>query len=202
MKVKDYDEFVVDCMKGFCLRGTMYNNKTCKTESKQKSCYPKYITKLEKQQQKFVDTQIKKQEKMQDAIDNNFEDQIDIEWENVKKEIWERDIPYPFLGTYTIRNWMDYCVIWNSILTNEEKVYVLKNFKEDLIFCKGLSNMHIESRQRSHELVYDKNNIIVVSNYFHSLFDNYFDLITREHIKEDRRNYWVGRFKEYIRSLK
>ena len=201
MKVKDYSEFVISCNKGFCLRGTMYNTKTCITESKQKSCYPKYITKLEKLQSKQVNAIVKKQEQMQKVIDNNFKDQIDVKWEEIKKEVWARDVPYPFPGTYTVNKWIDYCTVWNSILTREEKIYVLQNFKNDIASCSRLSNMHIESRQRSPKLIYDVSNIILAGDYFHSLYDNYFDLVTRELIKEDRRKYWEQRFKNYTKEF-
>ena len=53
MKPKEFDIFIADCLKGFCNRNTMYNNKTCKKEGKQKACYKKYTDQIEKKNNKF-----------------------------------------------------------------------------------------------------------------------------------------------------
>jgi hypothetical protein len=200
MKVKEYSEFIIDCNKGYCNRQTIYNNKICKTESKQKSCFPKYLTKLEKEQNKFIEKIQKDQDKLQEAIDNNFIDSIDLKWDEVKKEVWKRDTNFIFTGTYKLPNWQDYCVIWQNILAYKEKHFIMYHFIEDLSSSYMLSNLHIESRQRKPELKYDINNIILAGNYFHELFDNYLDLVTREKMDNDRRNFWILRFKRYIQS--
>jgi len=202
MKVKDYSEFVIDCNNGYCNRGTLYNEKTCITETKQKPCYPKYITKLEKQKQKFINACLKNNEKYQEAIDNNFIDSIDEKWELVKEQVWKRDCSLYFTGFYQYVNWQDICVIWNFILSQEEKKYLMQNYIEEMSSCYYIDNLHIESRQRRPDLIYDIDNVILASRFFHSRFDNYKDLVTGKSIKEIDRNMWAERFKKYVEEKK
>jgi hypothetical protein len=67
--IKEYKEFTESCDKRVCLRGTIYNANTCKTDRKRKRCYPKYCAKLTPK-----------------------EHQIDEDWEFVKKEVDKRDM--------------------------------------------------------------------------------------------------------------
>jgi len=201
MKVKEYEEFQEDCLKGNCNRRTMYNAKTCKTASKQKSCYPRYIKMLEKQQAKMVKHIEDKRNTLEHMIETNFESDVDLEWEKTKQEVWERDTCSEYKGVYKYSDPSDYCVIWKYILTEEERQYILLNHLEDFNSYKSLNNVHIESRQRSPELKYDTNNIILAHQYFHDLFDNYKDLVTRRNIDNDGRNLWIERFKKYVNEI-
>ena len=201
MIVKDPEEFIIDCNKGFCNRHTIYNKKTCKTKSKQMKCYEKYITNLEKNQNRFIKKMQENSVKLQEAIDTDFVDEIDLKWEETKKQVWKRDTRFEFPDTYRVKNWMAYCAIWNSILSADERLHIIGNFTPEINDCYSLSNMHIESRQRNPELKYDINNIILAGDYFHSLFDNFQDLITRESMDNDRRNYWIDRFNKYVRNI-
>ena len=201
MEVKEYSKFIFDCNRGYCNRKTVYNEKTCITESKQKDCFPKYITKLEKQKQKFIDKCLKDKEKYQEAFDNNFVDSIDEQWEMVKEKVWKWDCNLYFTSSYQHTNWQDICIVWNFILDKEEKKYLLQNCLEEMSGCYYVDNLHIESRQRRPDLVYDINNIILVGRFFHSRFDNYKDLVTGKNIKDIDRNMWVERFKKYVEEL-
>ena len=201
MIVKDPEEFIIDCNKGFCNRHTIYNTKTCKTESKQMKCYEKYITQLEKNQNRFIKKMSDNQDKLLKAMNNDFVDSVDLKWEETKKQVWKRDTELEFQGTYRIKNWTNYCAIWNRILSEDERLSIVKNFMTELSDYYSLSNMHIESRQRDPKLKYDVNNIILAGDYFHSLFDNFQDLVTREPMNNDRRNYWLERFKKYVEDV-
>jgi len=69
MSVNNYEEFCAFCDQAKCLRGTLYNANTCKTDRKRKRCFDKYKLKNLKQEAKG-----------------------DPDWDFVKKEIHKRDV--------------------------------------------------------------------------------------------------------------
>lgn len=66
----ELSQFKETCIHGFCLRKT-FKSKKCLENSKQESCYQKYIKQL--------------------FINYNKNQEKDEEWEKVKREIWKRD---------------------------------------------------------------------------------------------------------------
>lgn len=202
MKVLDIEDFKKDCINKKCNRSTLYNEKTCLTENKQNKCFEKYIISLEKRQQKYINKILLDQKKFEDAMENGFLNDIDVEWEEIKIKVWKRDTNYDYDGIYKRKDTIKYCAIWNHILTKAEQYYIMKHFFKELTECNTLSNMHIESRQRKPELKYDIDNVLLVSDYFHDLYDNYKSLTTRDNTNNEEREKWALRFKKYIEELK
>jgi hypothetical protein len=198
MNIKDFKTFQKDCCNKFCNRRSIYNLKTCMVINKQIACYEKFLIQTEKQQTKFYQKVIDDNNKLQQAIENGYVDNIDVKWEKVKEVVWNRDCGFKYDGCYKVKDWKDVCVIWNFILTIDEKAFLLRYFHEDMLMVRYVDNLHIESRQQFPDLIYDTNNIILASRFFHYRFDNYFDLLTNEPMNEGQRNVWKNRFKNYI----
>jgi len=189
-KIKELDQFQIDCNNKRCNRNTMYNDKTCKTDYKQKACYKKFLIKVEKDNFKFLSKKSDYQE-----ID------IDTEYEEFKKLVWIRDTG-EYNGISNRNDWQNYCIFWNAVLTLEEKKYVLTNFKEQLFLNRNLDVVHIESQARRPDLKLDKDNVIIGGRYFHSLLDNYQDIVTQKPMSTEQREQWLDRLKHYIKEIK
>lgn len=172
----------------------MYNDKTCKTDYKQESCFKKYLIKLEKDNAKFLNK--KNVDKSYKDLDN-----VDIEYESFKQKVWLRDYG-SYDGVSTKNNWMEICVFWTSILTNEEKKYILKNHSQDLWLNKKIGIAHIESVGRKPEEKFNLENVILCGEYFHSLLDQYKDIVTQKNMTNEQRNIWLDRMKNYIKEIK
>ena len=193
-KIKEYEQFQIDCNNKRCNRNTTYNIKTCVKEFKQKDCYRKYLIKVEKDSAKFLNKK---------NVDKNYKDlnNVDIEYEAFKQKVWLRDYG-SYDGVSTKQNWMEICVFWNSILTVEEKKYILKNHSQDLWLNKKLGIAHIESVGRSPEEKFNIDNVVLCGEYFHSLLDQYKSPVTQKDMTNDDRNVWLQRMKNYIEEIK
>lgn len=201
MIIKNIEEFKKDCLKRKCNRNTFYNEKTCKTESKQDLCYGKYLKQFEKNEQKKIDNYLKEKEKY---IDNegDFIPVVDEKWEELKRYVWLRDTGYEYNGSSSGRkDWMNLCVIWKFIFTDEEKKYIIKNHYKDLWLAETLDIIHIESRSRSSEDKYNPDNILLGNRYFHTLLDNYKNPINKEDMTNDERELWLNKLRKYIKEI-
>lgn len=201
MIIKNIEEFKKDCLKRRCNRTTFYNEKTCKTESKQDSCYIKYMKQFEKNEQKKIDNYLKEKEKY---IDNEggFIPVVDEKWEELKRYVWLRDTGYEYSGSSSNRkDWMNLCVIWRFILSDAEKKYILKNHYKDLWLNETLDIIHIESRARKPEDKYNPDNVILGGRLWHTLLDTYKDIVTQQDITNDERKTWLSIFKNYIKEI-
>ncbi len=171
--MKSLSEFKADCDRKYCNRNTMYT-KNCLKEYKQEKCYNKYILKeqkeLDKQNIKIEDGYILQNEK-------------DILWEEVCQKVDYRDCD---------------CIIWNKVLSQEEKQLVREIFSYELNFLKILDHCHIVSRSEDKSLIYEESNIFLAKRFFHQRFDQYKDLITGKGIDKERRDWWKKRIKEKI----
>ena len=65
---KTIEEFKHSCLKKRCLRNTIYNDKTCKTNGKQERCFEKYLRKQEKDKEKLKDR----------IVDKDWQEVLDI----------------------------------------------------------------------------------------------------------------------------
>jgi hypothetical protein len=117
-----------------------------------------------------------------------FKDNIDFEWERVKKIVNERDQD---------------CVVWNHLLIKEQRLIVIRDHWENYSILHGIyDHAHIESIARRPDLKYDPDNVVLMLRFFHSRFDNMRCLITNKSINNEERQEYVYKFKEYIKSLK
>ena len=208
MKIKSIEEFKENCINKYCNRNTIYNEKTCLRESKQNQCYKKYVHKIEKKNEKIQyqkqEWEEKKKAYFSGEIDSLY-DEIEIDEKDIelKKILFKRDLSIAYDGNSYFRDWIDKCVIFNYIFTDEErKEFVLNNFfkySHNQFFY--LDVVHIESRARNPELKYEPTNCVIGGRYIHYFLDNYFDLVTGEKMNEERRNYWLNRLKKYVKGL-
>lgn len=175
MTIKTISIFKADCDRKYCNRNTMITKK-CVKEYKQDKCYTKYIKReqkeLDKQNIKIEDGYILKNEK-------------DIKWEEVCQQVDYRDCD---------------CLIWNKVLTEEEKQFVKENFDYEMNFLKILDHCHIISRSEDKSLMYDMNNIFLAKRFFHQRFDQYKDLVTGQKMDKERRDWWKGRIENKIKG--
>ncbi len=166
--------FKSECDRGYCNRNTMIT-KNCKKEYKQDKCYNKYMKKQEKEWEiqniKIEDGYILKNEK-------------DILWEEVCHKVDYRDID---------------CLIWNKVLTDEEKLFVKEVFDFEMTFLKILDHCHIISRSENKSLIYEASNIFLAKRFFHQRFDQYRDLVTGKKMDSERRDWWKLRIKKEIK---
>lgn len=191
MKIISLEEFKESCNKKRCLRNTTYFEKTCSKDYKQDNCYKKYLIKIEKQHQKVVDNRNKS---------FNKEINIDYEYEEFKRLVWIRDTG-SYDGISHKSNWQKYCVIWNYILTEEEKKHILKNYYNDLFVNKDLDIMHIDSVGRKPEEGLNKDNVILAGRLFHNLIDQYKNPVTQKNINNEEREQWLDRLRNYIKEI-
>lgn len=177
------EEFIESCKHGKCLRNT-FISKNCKKEYRQKLCYNKYVQQYIKKETKQREKYIEKGKEYQDYFDKKERGEELIierneEWIEFRNKIIERDKD---------------CLVWN-ILTATEKIYIIRNFGDQLInVSKGILDVaHIISRSQAPHLIYDETNVFLCGRYFHSLLDQYKDLVTRMPIKNNERIKWINR---------
>jgi hypothetical protein len=104
---------------------------------------------------------------------------IDLKWLEVKKQVIERD---------------RVCQVWKN-LTKEEREYIVINFKEDFeMWHTVLDCMHKIPRSHDPSRIYDLNNIILGSRYFHTLIDSYRHPVTKEDITFEHRMKLMEKF--------
>lgn len=108
-----------------------------------------------------------------------LKNKIDKKWEKLREEF-------------------DYstCQLWR-VLTKEEKNYILDNYKEELYMLSNKDAAHIKGRGSSIELKYDKDNVVIICRYFHTLLDTYRDPVTKKEITDEQRGFWFERIKAY-----
>jgi single-stranded DNA-specific DHH superfamily exonuclease len=168
--ITNFDEFIVYCNKGYCLRKTFYNEKNCIKKIKQEKCYNKY---KEKQERKI-------------EIDHKYNEFVVAVWKDTFKEGHD--------GFSTKKNWKKYCRIW-SILTEDEKEYIEKNYQEDLFLNEHLDCCHIFPKGENIQLKYSKKNGVICGRLFHNLLDQYKHPVTRKNITKEERLHWFRRAK-------
>jgi len=176
MRLKEYEDFQKDCLRGFCQRQTIYNIKTCKTESKQSVCYKKFIEKFEKNQEKL---------KYKGFTGISNYDQVNIlnkdyKWEELKQFLKERDIT---------------CLA-NKTLTADELVFVEKQ-EGYWLNNRYVDGAHIIPRSQASHLIYDVQNVILLGRFFHSRLDNLLDLVTGEFIGQKGKEDWITRIMQH-----
>lgn len=173
MRVKTLQTFKIECERGYCNRGTMQTD-NCFKEYKQEKCYKKYVKQKEKE---F--------EKISIKIENTWvhNDEEKIKWEKVCRQVDERDL---------------FCVVWNKVLTEEEKQFVKENFSFDMNLLNQLDHCHIISRTKDKSKLYDINNIFLAKRFFHQRLDQYKDLVTGQKMNKERREWWLKRIKKVI----
>lgn len=143
-----------------------------------KKCCEQYFC-LRKSMKSKSCYKIVKQEKCYIKYVDSFNKLTDFTKDKLfRKEILERDVS---------------CRVW-AILSKEEKNFILHNHFDDyMMLSTQLDVMHIISRSQRPDLKYDTENVILGSRYFHTLLDNYFDLITKEKMNDIQRRNWIER---------
>lgn len=165
----DSEKFISDCKKGKCNRNTMITPQ-CKKEYKQEQCYNKFIQKQEKDK-------LKKEQKYQEQKEKNKEVKVDVKWVDVREKVKQRD------GN---------CCRLFSILTKEEKVYLLKEQRDNLWLNKTIDPAHILSRSSRPDLIYCEENIVMLGRLFHGRIDSLQNPLTGAPIStEERKNWWI-----------
>ena len=108
---------------------------------------------------------------------------VDEKWEEVKKKVWERD--------------NGKCQLW-EVLTIEQRDYVKQHYYSDHKFLsKDLDCAHIKPRGSHPDLIYDVDNIVLISRYFHSLLDQFYDPVTREPIDREAKTKWLIKARDH-----
>lgn len=158
---------------GFC-----YNQlnppKNTLNEKQLKSAYNRYLKGVRKKEKRKHESLIKTIEKEQEKIEN-LDYSIDSELESVYSQVDSRD--------------RGKCRLI-SIL-NIEDLYVLKSYSwEGLI--NTIDHAHIFPKSVFPKLKYEKNNIVLLNRYSHSLIDQYKNPITGDQIsKENQIKWWI-----------
>ncbi len=171
--MKQFEDFITDCLKGFCNRKTMYNAKTCKTESKHKVCYKKYCEKIEKDKQKL---KFKGFNSSYEIIEKDYK------WEELKEYIKDRDVT---------------CLV-SKILTPDE-IAIVEKQNGYWLNNKFIDGAHIIPRSTLPSQIYNRDNVVLIGRFFHSRLDNYLDLITGEFIGQDGMALWWTRIMQQNR---
>lgn len=175
-------EFYNNCNNKRCLRNT-FLSKNCLKEYRRKLCYSKYVQQQDKAEQKRIGKYLEKGKEIKEYLDKKERgEEIEYEVDEVqlafRTKIIERDKE---------------CQVW-KILTPNERIDIVKYFFNDFITnCNILDVAHIISRSQAPQLLYDENNVFLCSRYFHSLLDQYKDLVTRMPIKNKERINWINR---------
>jgi hypothetical protein len=153
------DKFKESCLKGYCKRGS-FVSKNCQKAYKQEDCFRKFNNK-------------------------NSEVKVDDAYEEFRKQVWIDDTG-SFDGKVRRKDWKNYCKLWN-ILTQEQKVFIIKNYAQEIWLNENLDVAHIKPKGSYPELKYDPLNGVVLGRYFHNLLDNYIHPITKQSISIEER---------------
>lgn len=171
----EYGQFCGFCDKKRCPRRTIYNAKTCLTESKRKRCYDKFLKKKEKDEEK--------------------RDYIDPREIVIDNEIWQRDAGFvPKKKKLPGDAWKKVCRFWKC-LTKEEQDLFLELNKEHLWLCKDMDKAHLEGKGSNPDLKFEKSNLVLMNRLSHRRLTDAKDPITGEDIDVLRINYWYERTK-------
>jgi hypothetical protein len=101
-------------------------------------------------------------------------DHIDYKWEELKAEIKLRD---------------QSCLVIKILTTQELKI--VEKQEGFWLSQKYLDGCHIISRSQSPANIYNKNNVVLISRFFHQRLDQGLDLITGEFIGfEGSKRWW------------
>jgi len=130
-KFIDFEAFKKLCERGTCLRRTLLS-KNCKQLYKQQQCYLKYQRKVEKQ----------------------FENQVDEEWEKVKKIVFERD--------------NNECQLLKKLNKEQLSIFYSKAIPN---LVKVIDPAHYKSRGSFLDLKYEPDNVVVINRISHSRLD-------------------------------
>ena len=161
------EEFVEKCQSGRCMRNTMQSPQ-CKKQYKQEQCFDKYTKKLSKDKEK-------RENKFQQAKDKKPEQ--DEKWVEVRENVKNRD--------------NNLCRLF-SILTKEEKIYLIKDQFENLWLNKTIDPAHVIPRSKSKKLIYCEDNIVMLGRLFHSRLDSMKNPLTGDNItKDEHTNWWI-----------
>jgi hypothetical protein len=159
------EKFISDCNSGKCNRSTI-KSPQCKKEYKRKLCYTKYEKQLEKNKEKREKDYLKSKDK---EID------VDYKWIEVCELVKLRD--------------NNQCRLY-SILTKEERFYLLREQKENVHFNKTLGCAHVIPRRMSKNLYYDARNLYLLGWCFHFRLDNLQDPLTGKPISMEEHDKW------------
>jgi len=159
----EFNEFVSHCLSKNCLRRTMYNEKTCLKEYKQKNCYRKYHILHEKH--------LKKQEELQNTPKEL--PQIDEKWVEVRTKVFKRDKYSCQYTQYLKKSKMcEYFMAISLTKGNEDAV----------------DPAHIFGKGAFPHLKYDEDNVITINHLFHMRLDEYRHPLTGEGLTKEERN--------------
>jgi hypothetical protein len=163
----DFETFISDCDKGKCNRSTI-KSLQCQKEYKRKLCYTKYEKQFARNKEKQGKDYLKNKDKEQD---------IDYKWIDVCKLVKLRD--------------NNQCRLYN-ILTKEEKLYLLKEQKENIYFNKTLGCAHVVPRSASKKLFYESTNVYLLGWCFHFRLDNLQSPLTGQPIAvKEHDDWWI-----------
>lgn len=149
-KFIDFEAFKKLCEGGVCLRHTLLS-KNCKQLYKQQQCYLKYQRKVEKQ----------------------FENQVDEEWEAVKKIVFERD--------------NNECQLLKKLSKEQLNIFYSKAIPN---LVKIIDPAHYRSRGSCVELKYEPDNVSCINRYSHSNLDCQRSPITGKTITKEEWHQW------------
>jgi len=142
----EIESFRLQCEKRHCLRKS-FISKQCKKKDKQQKCYDKFIAKQKRN-----------------------DPDIDFEWMELTKRVWERDKAS--------------CRV-NRILDLEEKKIV-----KDDGFLSNLDCAHVFGKGAYPHLKYDIDNIVLMSRLFHSRLDTGRHPVSAQPIDAFQKEQW------------
>jgi len=117
------------------------------------------------------------------------------------RAVWLRDSGKEYDGISKKKNWQEYCIFWNNIMSPEDQRYLIINFSQDLWLNESLDLMHIESIGRNSEEKYNIDNVVLVGRLFHSRIDQFKNPVTNEDMTNDERNFWLQKLKNYVKEI-
>jgi hypothetical protein len=164
-----FEEFQSCCLKKHCLRHTIYTERTCSREGKQRRCFDKYLKKKQK-----PSTQ-------------------NVKYDELREEVWQRDSTLespPKEGK--VKDWKKFCKFWKC-LSLKEKVQFEELNNKDLWLCKYLDAMHWKGKGSRPDLKLDSNNVTLCNRLVHRLLTDYKHPITRENITSEEVDNWYQR---------
>ncbi len=175
-------------------------NEKCKTEFKQTECYNKYQKKQEsggymyqrpQKQIKQTQNKIKVTKPLKrTAIKKKFK--IDEEYENFRREVWQRDAKCDPPKNGIVKDWRKFCTFW-ICLTQQERLKFLESVNGNEWMLNTIQVAHIKPKGAHADLKYDPNNAVLCNFYAHSLLDTHKDPITKLDITKEQREEWFKR---------
>ena len=163
----DFDKFIKECEKGYCLRNTLIS-KNCLKRYKQESCYKKYQKQADKENQKI-----------QEEFEKEFD--YDVEVENAKDDKWE-------LVRHNIR-WRDNneCQLLKKLTEPTRQLF---NTKANPSLINELDPAHYLSRGSYPDYKYLEDNIILLNRQSHSWLDTMCSPVTGKSISKAEWHWW------------